>query len=72
MCTTISSLSVVSCRQELCSMAMARTDFGHLRVYQLEENLADFLWPIVLKWQELARNTGGRFYSQGPTQATDN
>ena len=39
---------------------MARTDFQNLRVYQLAEQLADCLWPIVLNWNEFAKNTVGR------------
>ncbi len=39
---------------------MPRSDFEKLRVYQLSEMLADFLWEIVIKWDRLAQETVGR------------
>lgn len=39
---------------------MARTNFEKLRVYQLSENLSDEIWQIVLKWNNLARDTVGK------------
>jgi four helix bundle protein len=39
---------------------MPRSDFEKLRVYQLAEMLADFIWEIVIKWDRLAQETVGR------------
>lgn len=38
---------------------MASKSFEDLRVYQLAEQLADFIWKLILKWPALARNTVG-------------
>jgi four helix bundle protein len=39
---------------------MPRSGFEKLRVYQLAEMLADFIWAIVIKWDRLAQETVGR------------
>src|SRR5688572_9225187 len=39
---------------------MARTNFENLKVYQLSERLSDELWPIVLAWPNLPRDTVGK------------
>ena len=39
---------------------MPRSDFEKLRVYQLAEMLADFIWDVVIKWDRLAQETVGR------------
>jgi four helix bundle protein len=39
---------------------MVVSNFEHLRVYQLAESLADQLWPIVRRWDALARDTVGK------------
>jgi four helix bundle protein len=39
---------------------MPRSDFEKLRVYQLAEMLADFIWDVVIKWGRLAQETMGR------------
>ena len=39
---------------------MAKSNFESLRVYQLSENLADQIWPIVLKWNIFSRATVGK------------
>lgn len=39
---------------------MEKTNFENLRVYQLSAQLADELWPHVLKWSSLARDTVGK------------
>jgi len=39
---------------------MPRSDFEKLRVYQLAEMLADFVWEVVIKWDRLAQETVGR------------
>ena len=39
---------------------MARTDFENLRVYRLAEEIADFTWEIVIKWNRLAQDTIGK------------
>ena len=39
---------------------MAKSNFESLRVYQLSENLADQIWPIVLKWNIFSRDTVGK------------
>jgi len=36
-----------------------RTGFERLRVYQLAEEMADFLWKVVLKWDSFPQNTIG-------------
>ena len=38
---------------------MAQTSFEKLRVYQLSEEIADFTWDAVEKWDALARETIG-------------
>src|SRR5262249_31804783 len=40
--------------------AMDRTNFEKLKVYQLSESLADSIWDVVLKWQQLAKDTVGK------------
>jgi hypothetical protein len=32
---------------------MERTSFENLRVYQLSEDLADLIWEIAIKWNNL-------------------
>lgn len=39
---------------------MAKSNFENLRVYRLSENLADQIWPIVLKWNIFSRDTVGK------------
>jgi hypothetical protein len=39
---------------------MPQSDFEKLRVYQLAEMLADFIWEVVIKWDRLAQETVGR------------
>ena len=41
-------------------MAMTRSAFENLRVYQLAERLADEVWDIVIRWNQLARDTVGK------------
>jgi four helix bundle protein len=41
---------------------MARTSFEKLRVYQLSEEIADFTWDAVEKWDPLARETVGMHF----------
>ena len=36
---------------------MGETGFEKLRVYQLSEELADFIWEIVIKWNYFAKDT---------------
>jgi four helix bundle protein len=43
----------------LLALAMAKTHFENLRVYQLSETIADQVWEIVVKWDHFARNTVG-------------
>ena len=38
---------------------MKNTSFEKLRVYRLAEKLADEIWPIVIRWDNFARNTIG-------------
>lgn len=39
---------------------MARSSFENLRVYQLSETLADQIWEIAIRWNQLARDTVGK------------
>lgn len=39
---------------------MAKSNLENLRVYRLSENLADQIWPIVLKWNIFSRDTVGK------------
>ena len=39
---------------------MATRGFEELKVYQLEETLADDVWHLVLKWPRLAQDTVGK------------
>jgi len=39
---------------------MPATHFENLKVYQLAEKLADEIWEIVIKWDQLARHTVGQ------------
>ena len=39
---------------------MARTGFENLRVYQLAEEIADFVWEAVLKWDSFPKSTIGK------------
>ena len=38
---------------------MSKTGFENLRVYQLSEKLADFVWDIVTNWDYLPQKTVG-------------
>ncbi len=38
----------------------SRTNFENLRVYQLSESLADSVWQVVRRWDNLARDTVGK------------
>lgn len=39
---------------------MEKTGFENLRVYQLAEKLADFIWELVIQWDYLAQDTVGK------------
>jgi four helix bundle protein len=39
---------------------MGRTQFENLRVYRLSEELADFVWEIVSRWDHFPKDTIGR------------
>jgi four helix bundle protein len=39
---------------------MGKTNFEHLRVYQLAEKLADRIWRIVVKWDYFSKTTVGQ------------
>ena len=39
---------------------MPRTGFENLRVYGLAEEIADFVWDIVIKWGKLPQYTIGK------------
>ena len=41
-------------------MRMERTNFENLKVYQLSEELADYIWEIALGWDNFAKNTVGQ------------
>lgn len=38
---------------------MERTQFENLEVYQLSENLADFIWDMVSEWDNFVKFTVG-------------
>lgn len=38
---------------------MSKTGFENLRVYQLSEELSDFVWDVVVKWNFLPQKTIG-------------
>jgi hypothetical protein len=38
---------------------MEKTNFVHLHIYKLSEQLADEIWNIVLRWNFLAKHTVG-------------
>ncbi len=39
---------------------MERTNFENLKVYQLSEELADYIWDIALNWDNFAKDTVGK------------
>ena len=39
---------------------MERTNFENLKVYQLSEELADYIWEIAIDWDNFAKNTVGQ------------
>ena len=39
---------------------MLATHFENLKVYQLAEQLADEIWEVVIKWDQLPRKTVGQ------------
>src|SRR2546429_7479103 len=39
---------------------MPKTNFENLKVYQLAEKLADEIWEIVIKWDQLPKYTVGQ------------
>jgi four helix bundle protein len=42
------------------SLKVNRTNFEKLQVYKLAEELADGIWPVVLTWDYLAKDTVGK------------
>ena len=41
-------------------MTTKKTNFENLEIYTLSEQLADSVWEIVLKWNNLAQDTVGK------------
>lgn len=39
---------------------MEKTNFENLQVYRLSEKLADHVWKVVIRWQNLGRDTLGK------------
>lgn len=39
---------------------MEKTNFENLQVYRLSEELADQVWKVVVRWQNIARDTLGK------------
>lgn len=39
---------------------MKRTNFENLQIYQLSERLADQVWRIVIRWENLGKDTLGK------------
>jgi four helix bundle protein len=39
---------------------MSKSNFENLRVYQLSEELADQIWDLAIKWENVARDTVGK------------
>ncbi|MBV6626640.1 MAG: four helix bundle protein [Rivularia sp. (in: Bacteria)] len=39
---------------------MEKSNFENLRVFQLAEKLADYVWNIVIFWNQLATDTVGK------------
>ena len=39
---------------------MEKSNFENLRVFQLSEKLADYIWDIVISWNYFARDTVGK------------
>ncbi|MEM7717208.1 MAG: four helix bundle protein [Cyanobacteria bacterium P01_A01_bin.68] len=39
---------------------MEKSNFENLRVFQLSEQLADYIWDIVICWNYLAKDTVGK------------
>lgn len=39
---------------------MEKTNFENLKVYQLSEDLADLIWEITVRWDNLNRDTCGK------------
>lgn len=39
---------------------MNRTGFETLRVYHLAEEIADLVWDVAIKWNQLSRDTVGK------------
>ena len=38
---------------------MGKSSFEDLEIYKLSENLADFIWDCVLRWDKFAKYTIG-------------
>jgi four helix bundle protein len=39
---------------------MERTNFENLQIYKLSERLADHMWRVVIRWDNLAKDTVGK------------
>ena len=39
---------------------MEKSNFENLRVFQLSEKLADYIWDIVISWNYFARDSVGK------------
>jgi four helix bundle protein len=39
---------------------MSKSNLENLRVYQLSEDLADQIWDLAIKWENVARDTVGK------------
>ena len=39
---------------------MEKTNFENLQVYRLSEELADHVWKVIVRWQNIARDTLGK------------
>ena len=43
----------------ICEVIMIRTEFENLIVYQLSEQISDYIWEIVKKWNGIQQDTVG-------------
>src|SRR5688500_6520490 len=39
---------------------MEKTNFEKLEIYQISEQIADFIWDLVIEWNNLAQDTIGK------------
>lgn len=51
---------------------MTKTSFENLQIYKLSESLADEVWKVVIRWENLGRDTLGKQLIRAVDSVGDN